>query len=80
MLRIRLSQATDSTGKPADAIAAGSERFDGFERKDAVGATTIGDHITAFRKLAQSSFQFGERNVQSPREVAKREFVFGAHV
>jgi hypothetical protein len=40
--------------KPADAIAAGPERCDGFERKDAIGAAAVGDHLAAFRKFAQA--------------------------
>jgi hypothetical protein len=54
--------------EPADAIAAGSERRDGFERKDAIRATAVGDHLAAFRKFAKASVQFGERNVESPRD------------
>jgi hypothetical protein len=64
----------------ADAIAAGPERCDGFKRKHAIGATAVGDHFTAFRKFAQASFQFSERNVKSPWKMANRELVFGAHI
>ena len=38
--------------EPADAIASRPERCDRFERKDAIGAAAVGDHLAAFRKFA----------------------------
>src|SRR3989442_1712771 len=40
--------------EPADAIAPGPERCDGFERKDAIGPTAVRDHLKAFRKFTQA--------------------------
>jgi hypothetical protein len=66
--------------EPADAIAASSERGDGFERKDTVRATAVGNHLSTFCKLTQASFQFGERNVKSAWKMAERELVFGSDI
>src|SRR6516162_5626885 len=66
--------------KPADAIAARPERCDGFERKHAIGAAAVRDHLSALRKFDQASFQFGERNAECPRKMTKRELVFGSHI
>src|SRR6516225_4179303 len=66
--------------KPADAIAARPERCDGFERKHAIGAAAVGDHLSALRKFDQASFQFGERNVESPGKMAQCELVFGSYI
>jgi hypothetical protein len=40
----------------------------------------VGDYLTAFRKFAQASSPFGERDVERPREVTKRELVFRADI
>jgi hypothetical protein len=53
--------------KTANAITARSQCRHGFERKNAIGPATVGNHLAALRKFAEASFQFGKRDVERAR-------------
>jgi hypothetical protein len=66
--------------KTANAITPCPQRRHGFERKDAVGTATVGDHLTTLWKFAEASFQFGKRDVERAWQMAQREFILGPHI
>src|SRR5579863_5294500 len=60
--------------------AALAQQRDCFEGQDAIGATTIGNDLSALGDVAQTLRQLAQRNVDGARQMPRREFVWWAHV